>query len=185
MTTTPPAKPRIPTCSASSASASRWLVGSSRIRTCGFDHMTEAMLSRAFWPPERTPIGRCARSPAIPNPPRWLRTSWGLGNGVAPLAVISAIMNANALPSRYGCSLSSWCCATVATRSPCARCTSPQLAVRLPSSSRTSVVLPTPFSPRTPMRLLTPTWSVSDDSSTSPSPADVMERSAGWASRCG
>ena len=55
---------------AATVSTSRWLVGSSRIRRCGFIIAKQANATRDFWPPDKTIIFLVARSLTQPNRPK-------------------------------------------------------------------------------------------------------------------
>mmetsp|Transcript_50603 Transcript_50603/g.108081 ORF Transcript_50603/g.108081 Transcript_50603/m.108081 type:complete len:137 (+) Transcript_50603:351-761(+) len=81
MTSIPPSKERSAWMSASTASRSRWLVGSSSSSRCGFCHMTCAKATRDFCPPESVLIRCSAMLPPRPIPPRCARISSGLALG--------------------------------------------------------------------------------------------------------
>mmetsp|Transcript_36580 Transcript_36580/g.82838 ORF Transcript_36580/g.82838 Transcript_36580/m.82838 type:complete len:97 (-) Transcript_36580:521-811(-) len=81
MTRTPPSKSMMAMISASTASRSRWLVGSSSSSTWGSCHMIWAKATRDFCPPESVRIFCSARLPPRPILPRWDRISSGLALG--------------------------------------------------------------------------------------------------------
>ncbi len=69
--TTAPSNPLSACTSASRASTSRWLVGSSRISRCGASRVISANASRAFSPPDSFATWVVALLPEKPKRPSW------------------------------------------------------------------------------------------------------------------
>ena len=80
---TAPSKSASAFTSASRASMSRWLVGSSRISSCGASRVASASSSRAFSPPDRFATGVSARSASRPKRASWPRTCGAVARGSA------------------------------------------------------------------------------------------------------
>mmetsp|Transcript_30232 Transcript_30232/g.93280 ORF Transcript_30232/g.93280 Transcript_30232/m.93280 type:complete len:115 (+) Transcript_30232:405-749(+) len=72
---TPPLKFLTASMRASTDSTSRWFVGSSNKRKCGFSTEIDARATRAFWPPESAAIIVVCPWPSSPKEPRILRAS--------------------------------------------------------------------------------------------------------------
>mmetsp|Transcript_14730 Transcript_14730/g.26047 ORF Transcript_14730/g.26047 Transcript_14730/m.26047 type:complete len:90 (+) Transcript_14730:1206-1475(+) len=56
------------------ASKSKWFVGSSSKRMCGWDHVALQNATRLFWPPESVRMRCVCHCPDIPNLPIRRRT---------------------------------------------------------------------------------------------------------------
>mmetsp|Transcript_11648 Transcript_11648/g.36030 ORF Transcript_11648/g.36030 Transcript_11648/m.36030 type:complete len:211 (-) Transcript_11648:227-859(-) len=140
---TAPSKPSTQSASASMASRSKLLVGSSSTTRWGRSYETAAMATRERCPPlsERTTAICCSAS--TPAPAMQLRSSRSCASLPSPGK--RASMNSSGVASRS--SWSAWCWFTSAMRAPGARDTQPSVGSSVPTSTLTSVDFPAPFSP--------------------------------------
>mmetsp|Transcript_13048 Transcript_13048/g.54790 ORF Transcript_13048/g.54790 Transcript_13048/m.54790 type:complete len:424 (-) Transcript_13048:882-2153(-) len=147
--TTAPSQPRSASVSASSAAASRWLDASSSSKTFTGRNTKAASATRAFSPPDKSPIVRStAAFPVSPNAPNTARAVCAVTVGLAARATRSTCVNG-------GSSAGSSCaksCEKYPTRTswPCLR--TPSRHRIAPASARNSVDFPAPFGPTTKTR---------------------------------
>mmetsp|Transcript_36510 Transcript_36510/g.79158 ORF Transcript_36510/g.79158 Transcript_36510/m.79158 type:complete len:278 (-) Transcript_36510:194-1027(-) len=143
--TTQPSKRLMPWISASTASMSRWLLGSSSSSTCGRLKVTRANATRLFCPPDSLYMRCMASSLGTPKEDRWLRI-FSSGQSGNSCSRHSSGQSARSRPS-------TWCCENVAMRTVEDVRISPLVAASSPVISFSSVVLPAPFAPTSAMRL--------------------------------
>mmetsp|Transcript_11356 Transcript_11356/g.37273 ORF Transcript_11356/g.37273 Transcript_11356/m.37273 type:complete len:396 (+) Transcript_11356:607-1794(+) len=139
-----------PSVSASTATASRWLLASSRRRALHGRMMKAASATRAFSPPERLPMGRSAAGPESPSAPSTalIRSSF--------TSSTPAVMAAPRTYSSPVCSSGSSCARSwlkTPSATPCPAVRAPSRRRRSPASDLSRVDLPAPFGPTTTQRM--------------------------------
>mmetsp|Transcript_2281 Transcript_2281/g.7667 ORF Transcript_2281/g.7667 Transcript_2281/m.7667 type:complete len:259 (+) Transcript_2281:2164-2940(+) len=165
-----------PTMSASTASMSRWLLGSSSRSTWGLSKVILAKATRLFCPPDILYMALSCRSCGMPKELRWDL----IFSSAVPGNSLRRYSRGHSVRSRP----STWCWLNTETRTCWLLSTLPSVGLSFPVIRFSSVVFPAPFAPTSAILLsastpkLTPRKSSGPLGSPSPLPSYAKQTSS-------